>query len=292
MTQPADDKDWTDLAAGYVLGNLTAAEAESLEQQLTQDPTLEREIIAYQESLSLLPYHLKPEIPAASLKSKLLAAASHSKPDITLPDITLERQPKLSVSDRPLTAVSDTKSTRRRWNPWPPSLSTGIAAAAIAALGLTQLQLHARSQQTIALQQQLDDTAAEVASLRSQLKETQAVTAFLGESATQIHSLTSAENTPDSTARLLAKTGEPDIVFIAQNLPQPAPEQIYRLWAIADESSAPMYCGQFRQDASGTARWRAPDAACTNSPAQLLITLDAPDDPITSAGPLVMQSDV
>ncbi|MEL6555394.1 MAG: anti-sigma factor [Cyanobacteria bacterium J06621_11] len=156
--------------------------------------------------------------------------------------------------------------------------------------------------------------------LRGQLQETQSVTAFLGERATQVHSLVSAEKegaekegaekegaeredieqegesialeTMLLTARLLAKAGEREIVFVAQSLPQLSSEQIYRLWAVADEDSEPMYCGQFRQDDSGTARWEAPDAACTNAPAQLLITLDAPDDLITSAGPLVLQSEM
>jgi hypothetical protein len=93
-----------------------------------------------------------------------------------------------------------------------------------------------------------------------------------------------------ATARLLAKPGDRNLTLVAQALPKLPKNQIYRLWAVATPSVPPMYCGQFRQDDSGKAQWVAPNVACSKNPFQLLITLDEPSDPITSAGPLVMRS--
>ena len=321
MTRPADNKDWTDLVAGYVLGNLSSEEAASLRQQLDDNPALAEEIVAFQETLSLLPYALSTREPSANVKSNLLITASQTESSLELDspvspessDTDTDKNKDTDTKAHPLQLVPNsgsvtsqphrTKQTVNSWTRWAPRISTSIAAVAIAALGFTQLQLHKRSQQAVVLQQQLADKTAEVASLRNQLQETRTVTAFLGENSTQVHSLidpkavvANSEEASDSntlpSARLLAKAGETEIVFVAQDLPQLSSEQVYRLWAVADESTKPMYCGQFRQDSSGTARWDAPDRACTDGPSQLLITLDAPDDPITSAGPLVLQSDV
>jgi len=294
MTRPADDKDWTNLVAGYVLGNLNSEEAAILKQQLKDNPALAEEIAAFQETLSLLPYALPTTEPSARLKSNLLKTASKTA---STPKPTAKLAAPTDI------ATKRTLQKRRRWRP---SISTGIsasiAAIAIAALGITQTQLHTQTQQAATLQQQLDDTTAEIASLRNQIQEAQTVTALLGDSTTQVRSLikpalavaadsNSRNDNTTPSAKLLAKVGEREIIFVAQDLPQLEAEQVYRLWAIADESSDSIYCGQFRQDASGTARWSAPDSACTANPSRLLITLDAPDDPITSAGPLILETD-
>ena len=316
MTRPANDKDWIDLVAGYALGNLSSEEATSLKQQLNDNPALAEEITAFQETLSLLPYALPLAEPSANLKRDLLNTASKTKANAeegVATDANVSIYPfhvaprtlvKSDKEQRQPSQLSAHQSKRpsRQWTRWAPAISTSVAAVAIAALSLTQIQLHNRAQQTTDLQQQLDSKNAEIASLRNQLKETETVTALLGESTTQVHSLVGPElviagseannSQAAPSARLLAKAGNREILFVAQDLPQLAPEQIYRLWAVADEFSTPVYCGQFRQDDSGTARWSAPDNICTNEPSKLLITLDAPSDPITSAGPLVLQSEV
>ena len=163
----------------------------------------------------------------------------------------------------------------------------------------TFLRLWQRSEiyqpdRTAALQQQLKDTNTELARLRSELQANQAAVAVLSDPSTQVQALVGTMPNPTdkrlATARMLMKPGDRQVTLVAQNLPKLPAEQIYRLWSVADTSAAPMYCGEFRQDDSGTAQWTAPDAACTKNPAQMIVTLDAPGDPITSAGPLVMKS--
>ena len=372
------DEDWSDLIAGYVLGNLTDKEAEDFRQQLEKHPDLSKEVAAFQATADLIPYALPQREPPAGLKGKLLAAAAqldlvaaqnnavnnalHVAPQTRPRDVSSDAvgsdvsetvdtstgtssemgsgvsseisseisfETERSHLISPRNAYSSSTVPRRqpprrasrfnsqfssRLDQWLSlglsnglltGASTGVAALAIAAVVVTSGKLSSQSRQTASLQQQLDNKIAEIESLRAQLQETQAVTAFLGERATQVHALVDAKRVGATgetakgvsedvlpTARLLAKAGDREIVFVAQDLPQLPSEQIYRLWAVADENAEPTYCGQFRQDESGAARWEAPDIDCTNAPKQLLITLDAPDDPITSAGRLVLQTQV
>lgn len=281
MTRPTDDFNPTDLVAGYILDDLSPEEVAQLNQALAESPTLPREIESFKEAFSLLPYDMAIVEPPASLKDKIISAASHSSTG--------------TISETPHSNVVPIASPRRRpWKRWIPSISTGIAAVAVTALGLNQIQLSRQSQQTVALQQQLEAKNRELKRLRSELEANQGAIARLSQLDTQVYSLVGAMSNPKNgrraTARLFAKPGNVTVTLVAQDLPKLPNDQIYRLWSVATPSATPVYCGQFRQDDSGTAQWVAPNVSCTNKPSQLLITLDTPTSPITSAGPLVMRS--
>lgn len=277
MNRPTDDPNQTDLVAGYILDDLTPEEACCLNQALAETPALYEEIASFSEAFALLPYDMPITEPSASLKDKIISAASNSSPEPAHANV-----------------VPITSPRQRSWQRWLPVISTGIAAVALAALGLNQIQLNRQSQQTVALQQQLEAKDNELKRLRSELQTNQEAIARLSQPDTQVYSLVSAKSNPKdkrrATARLFAKPGDVTVTLVAQDLPKLPKNQIYRLWSVAKPSATPMYCGQFRQDESGTAQWVAPNVACTKNPSQLLITLDAPTDPITSAGPLVMRS--
>lgn len=299
MTRPTHEPNPNDLIAGYILNDLSPEESDRLNQALAETPALQSEIASFGEAFSLLPYGMPIVEPAASLKSKILSAAAQSirEPNVISRDLTSRDLTSRVESIAPKIApkmVSIDSTRRRNWQQWMPAISTGIAAVAIVALGLNQVQLSRQSQQTIALQQKLDATNQELNRLRSELEVNQGTIARLSQPETQTYTLTSAPANPKSprpaTARIIAKPGDVAVTLVAQDLPKLSDQQVYRLWAVAKPAAKPMYCGEFRQDDWGTAQWVAPNAACTQNPAQLLITLDAPTDPITSAGPLVMRS--
>jgi cell division protein FtsB len=281
MTRPTDDSNQTDLVAGYILDDLSPEEVAYLNQALAESPTLYEEIELFGEAFSLLPYDLPIVEPSARLKDRIISAASQS---------IAGTSPESSRSN----VVPLASPRHRSWKRWIPAISTSIAAVAVMAFGLNQVQLIRQSQQTVALQQQLEATNTELNRLKSELQSNQRAIALLSQPNTQMYSLVGATSNPKNnqraTARLLAKPGDVTVTLVAHDLPKLPRNQIYRLWSVANSSAAPMYCGQFRQDDSGTAQWVAPNAVCTKNPSQLLITLDAPTDPITSAGPLVMQS--
>jgi Anti-sigma-K factor rskA len=281
MTRPTDDPNQTDLVAGYILDDLTPEEVARLNQAVAETPALYEEIASFGEAFSLIPYDMPIVEPSVSLKDKIISAASRSSTGVSL--------------EPPHTNVVPIASPRQRsWKRWIPAISTGIAAVAVTALGLSQIQLSRQSQQTVALQQQLEATNTELERLKSELQANQGAIVRLSQPDTQVYSLVGATSNPNNrrlaTARLFAKPDNVTITLVAQDLPKLPNNQIYRLWSVAKPSAAPMYCGQFHQDDKGTAHWVAPNVACTKKPFQLLITLDAPTDPITSAGPLVMRS--
>ena len=289
MPRPSDNSNPTDLVADYVLNDLSAEESLRLRQALEQDPALFAEVQASQEALSLLPYGLPVVEPSARLKDKILSAASRSTSDPGL-----NPSPSDRISAGVSVASARPRQERRFGQRWLPAISTGIAAAAIAALSFNQLQLGQSSQQTLALQQQLENTNAEIDSLRSELRTNQEVTALLADPGTQVHSLV-GDASPQldgrgATARVLIKPGERKVTLVAQGLPQLPEGKIYRFWAVTKTGSEPTYCGEFHQDNSGMAQWAAADAACVKNPLQTMITLDAPNDPKTVPGPAIMQS--
>lgn len=286
MTRPTDDANSTDLLAGYALGDLSPAEEIRLRQVLAESPAQAHEATSYEEALALLPYGLPTAEPSARLKGKILQAASNAS---SIPE---RETPASNVI--PLKRPSTPSSPQRRWQQWIPAISSGIAAVAVVALGLNQVQLGKQSQQTLALQQQLKATNRQLETLRSELSANQQVTALLEDPSIQVHSLVgeASGQTGDrlASARVLIKPGEPEVTLVAQNLPQLPEDQIYRFWAVTAASPTPQYCGQFRQDATGTAQWTAADTACVENPLQTMITRDAPDDPTSLPGPVVMES--
>ncbi len=309
MTQPTDDTNPIDLVAGYVLDDLSPEEAARLRQALAEDPTVSQEINSFEETLSLLPYGLPIVEPAAGLKGKILSAASSSasnsasssastsaststfRPTASLPAKNPET-PRSNVV--PITSVRE-----RKWQRWMPALSTGIAAVAVAALGLNQIRMgNQHFGQTLALQQQLEATNAELTELRSELEVRQRAIALLSEPGTQVLSLVgeppdsakpNAINSSLATARVLAKPGDLKVTLVAQGLPELPKDKVYRYWSLTKASAEPTYCGEFRQDDSGTAQWVVPDAVCTEPPLQLMITVDSPDDAHVLGGQVVMQ---
>jgi Anti-sigma-K factor rskA len=290
MTRPIDDSNQTDLVAGYILDDLSPEEMALLNEALAETPALAEEVASFGEAFSLLPYNLPMREPAASLKHKIISAASNSLAE-PLPGRIAANNLEASRTN-----VVPINSPRRSWQQWIPAIGTGIAAVAVAAFGLNQFQLAQQSQQQIvALGQQLEATNNELKRLRSELQADRGTLALLSQPDTQMYPLigiTNPNNGRISTARLLARSSDRAVTLVAHDLPTLSNNQIYRLWAVATPTAAPMYCGQFRQNNGGTAQWVAPNVACTKNPTKLLITLDAPTDPTTSAGPLVMQSSI
>jgi Anti-sigma-K factor rskA len=282
MIRPTDDPNQTDLVAGYILEDLSPEEVVQLNQALAEDPTLHQEIGSFGEAFSSLSYDLPILEPSARLKDKIISAASHSIPDQNLASSRSKVAPLSSLG-------------QRSWKRWIPAIGIGFAATVMAALGLNQIQLSQQLQQAAVSQQQLQAMKTEVERLRNELQANQGAIELLSQPDTQMYSLmgtTDPNSGRISKARLLTRPGTVAVTLVAQDLPKLPNNQIYRLWAVATPTAAPMYCGQFRQNDRGTAQWVAPNVACTKTPKQLLITLDAPTDPTTAAGPLVMKSSI
>lgn len=75
MTKPLTPQEIQELAAGYVLGDLTSSEAEEFQMLLAQTPLLQTDVTALQEVLAMMPYGLEEPEPEGELRSQILSAA-------------------------------------------------------------------------------------------------------------------------------------------------------------------------------------------------------------------------
>jgi len=126
-----------ELLAGYVLGDLSSEETQTLEQILREHPELEGEIDRLQDSLGVLPYRLTQLDPPPRLETAVLQAVEqHFRSEST------GSTPMESGLNR---SVSPPRGTRgSRWQHWRSLTEIGgglIAASLIVLLGLDNLRL-------------------------------------------------------------------------------------------------------------------------------------------------------
>ncbi|MEM9451239.1 MAG: anti-sigma factor [Cyanobacteria bacterium P01_E01_bin.6] len=284
---------WHDQIADYVLGNLSPTEAAELQDQIARDPILAQELAALEDTAAALPYALPNDAPSPGLKRSILEAAEASNlPNSHVPPISAAHG-KPPFSSR---LKTQNLTTRHRFRMSP--LAGAIAASLLLALGIDNYRLRQRVTETASIQQALQSTLqqnqAEIERLQAQVQSVTPVVSSLQEPNSVVYPLNGTGQAEGATARLVAVPGHQNMVLVSENLPRLSDDQIYRLWAIADKAAKdpPHYCGQFRTSTDSTIQWTAPTLTCSEMPDQLLITLDQPTDPIDSAGPLIMQSQI
>ncbi|MGJ3245303.1 MAG: anti-sigma factor domain-containing protein [Elainellaceae cyanobacterium] len=285
MTRSDSSENWHDRILDYVLGNLSPDEVVALQEQIANNSDLARELAELQELWSALPYALPEESPSPDLKASVLKkAVEGSNPQVAHLQTTdvLHAQPPSSPKSR--------SRHRFRWY----GLTGAIAATLVLALGIDNYRLRQQISETAQIQQTLQQTLqqkqAQLERLQARLQTMTPVVSSLREPNATVYALQGIGFAEGATGRLVAVPGHHDMVLVSEDLPVLSDDQIYRLWAIASEAERPQYCGQFRTNSVGTGHWTAPALDCSNTPAQLVITLDQPNDSIDSAGPLVMES--
>ncbi len=256
--------DWHDLLAGYALGNLSPEESEALQTLLAERPDLKTEVAAYQEALAMVPYALEPQSPSAGLEKTIVAAAQ-----------TTPRRP----------------SPRRYWY--------GAAMAAAVAIAIIGTDNYRLRQQQQTLQVQLDSNQQEIQQLKADLLAEAAakpdfedVVEILRQPNALVYSLQGTEEASMSSGSLLTLPDHSEVQLVSHNLPVLPEGQVYRLWSVATETAAPMFCGQFNNTEVGNVQWSVPDALCNAEPFQVIITVDAVVDPPVPKGPAVLTGSI
>ncbi|MEB3359028.1 MAG: anti-sigma factor [Synechococcales bacterium] len=280
MTRSNVPDDWHNKLTDYVLNHLSPEDSAALQERVATDPELAQALAELQEAMSLLPYALPTTAPSPELKQRILQAARAKEANLAhlVPAAAAHAQ----EPSAPLL------SERRLLSAW--GGVGAIAALLVIALGVDNYRLRQQVSQSAQLRQRLQQQQTEIQQLQEKVRATTTVVASLQQPNAIVYTLEGTGPAAGATGRLVATPGHRKMVLVSENLPQLPEDQIYRLWSVADASAAPQYCGQFRNTPAGTVHWTAPDAACSATPTQVLITLDAPNDPIDSAGPLVMQS--
>ena len=148
MTEPLTPQQISELAAGYVLGDLTPEEAEIFQQQQLNHPRLTAEVAQLQETLGLMAYGVAETPPPLNLRSSILATAAanfNSSPEARSP-IQSSRFRKFWLS-----------------KPW---MAGSAVALLVIALGLDNNRLRHQSQ---ILQSQLTQQEIAIAGLQQRL---------------------------------------------------------------------------------------------------------------------------
>ena len=277
--------DWHDLLAGYALDNLSPEERTTLQTLLAQRPELKAELLAYQETLALVPYALDPDPLPTNLEATIINAAQQTKRSIQIRQTAAKPQPR---------------RRQRRW------YALAMAAALlIAIIGTDNYRLR---QQQMAIQTQLSNSQVEQQALQTaketlqaqldeaeiQLAESnvESLLAILRQPNALVYSLEGTGNAAKSSGSLLTLPDHSEVQLVSHNLPVLPTGQVYRLWSVATDTSTPMFCGQFNNTEGGNVQWEVPHALCNAKPVKVIITVDAVVDPPVPKGPPVLMGEI
>ncbi|HTK89481.1 MAG TPA: anti-sigma factor [Verrucomicrobiae bacterium] len=215
-----------ELAAGYAVGALDAADRARFETLLRGDEAARRALRRFEETLVRVAAE-RPEPPPAEVKAALMARIPAS--------------PRVGNGARAV-------ALRPRRSVWTVVLA-GAMAAGVAAIAVG-LAVSSR------YEQRLEALGGEARTLKAQLDRQASVLAILRDPATQMVALGGQSPSPGAHARMLwhEKAGG---LLVAAGLPAPPPGKAYQLWAIAG-TSAPVSAGVFTVDPKGTGSLRVP----------------------------------
>ncbi|MBI3746457.1 MAG: anti-sigma factor [Chloroflexi bacterium] len=275
--------DVRDLASGYVLGALDAAEAAAIREHLASCPEAHAEIEALGGVIPYLAETLDPVEPPAGLRGRLLEAAAADRltsagDSVAVPVAAATRAQPAAPIAFPAPAERERRAAARtdRRLTW----IAGIAAVlAVAVLGAWNLQLQSNLsgvQADLAAAQAYQRGVAAVLDIGTR---TGAQTAFLAAAKAGLASSGVAAAAPDGT-----------VVMAIHGLTPTAGSQVYEAWVIVGKD-APVALGGFTVSRAGTGVLRA-STSLARAGAVLALTLEpvpgatAPAGPVVTAGSL------
>lgn len=291
MTLTCDDV--RDLAAGFVLGALDAAEDAAVRAQMADCPDVHAEIVELGGVLPYLAETLDPVEPPATLRERLLAAAAAgptrvavAPADATTPTASSGPAPVAPVAPAapaPTPFPAATERERRvaarsdRFGTWALRIA---AVLAIVVLGAWNLQLQSRLSGVQADLQAAQAYQRDVAAVLDVGTRPGAQTAFLA-----------AAESGGRTTGIAAASPDGAVIMALRDLAPTAGSQVYEAWVIVGKN-APVALGGFTVGSAGTGTLRA-STTLAQPGAVLALTLEplpdatAPAGPVISAGPLL-----
>lgn len=274
----AEDRCFCELAPLFALNLLEDDDHRWVEAQAIEYPELAAELAEHQLTVNVLPYAIPAAPIAADLKERLFQRLAQEPAEAEapiLPSVSMlssrSRQIDRSAELTPTSTSPSQEVDRatvtpiRRPNAWLQAAGAIAASAAIALL--------------------VDNYR-----LRQNIQADQAIVAILQQPDSILYTLKGTDKAAQASGSLVVNAGEKTAVALVQNLPALPTGQAYRLWAIAKGATKPTYCGQFNNNRTGTVRWSLPEAVCSASAPQMLITAESTSAPFVPQGTLVMKS--
>jgi Anti-sigma-K factor rskA len=231
LTLQSPLEQWSELLAGYVLGDLTPTETSLVEQYLAANPDRQSEVATLRLSLDLLPLALPADLPSASLRQQIIQIAEGETVATTAPIDRPTLQPR----------------THQLWR----SIWAGLGLLIGAGLGWNNYRL---SQELATVQQQLQTTR--IAQNSQKYQTYQSVVSLLQQPNNRFLALKNKEGKSRGTGSLVMAPQKLSAVLTLQQM-APLPEgQVYRMWAIMGEEE--MACADFLPDAEGNVLMQIP----------------------------------
>lgn len=319
---------WHDLAAGYVLNNLSEEEAWVWNMLLQEYPELHQEIQRLDQAFNGLADAVPLYQPSPTLLQNIHATL---EPQQILQAQTFQQrssEPSHMPSNPPGHRQSSPQSISKglirhpgprgarqplfqtflsseRYSVWSRVRSLGrgnrtvqigavIAAGIVAVLGVQIQHLQTQLQHT---DTELQQANIQIKSLNRQLRQAEMLTQStrpmvqtLQQPESLIYRLAGSNLAKTAFGRLVL-SDQQHVVIVVQNLPLLPEGKVYRLWA-ALQTKDVVYCGQFNSNVEGVIQLTPSSDHCGENPSQMIITLDTVTDPTTQGGPIVMQSSI
>ena len=225
MTLPRYSEEFQELAAGYVLDDLSAEEKERMEQLMIENPELRQELKTFQETMGMLSYNVPTIEPPAHLRQKTLDMAAIS---LTLRGPQVESRRESQSTRRPVVATQPPKS-------WGKVVAAIAAISAITAIGLGIDNFRLRQELTVAQGSDADTVAT-----------------LLQKPDSRLVAIAGQENNANASGTLLFRKGKwQQVVLSLSDLPPLPSGEVYRLWLSLDNNQT-IFCGEFNTNASGS----------------------------------------
>lgn len=265
MNKSFDPEHIKNLAAGFVVDDLTPEEAQEFKLLLDEHPELIAEVDDLQEVLrQVLDGFTEVEAPA-HLLPKILEQAQNSA--IQSPVI---KQNSLGVATL----------MPRRWT----KIAGSIAALFMVVLGVDNYQLR----------QNLSVVTADNQRLRQDFAQAQLVKTMLQNDETRLFTFKGVNSKVNSSGSIVINPEQQKAVMVFRNLPAPPPGHVYFLWTIVKSEKLP--CGEVKPYSWGNASYELPFTAQMYQEfshpqfSGLIVTLETDANISRPTGTIVMQS--
>ncbi|MBW4478502.1 MAG: anti-sigma factor [Tolypothrix brevis GSE-NOS-MK-07-07A] len=236
MNKSFDSEYIKNLAAGFVVDDLSPEEAEEFRLLLDQHPELIAEVEDLQEVLRQVVDGFITVEPPADLLGKILSQAELiTTQQSNINDILIQQQNNLLIPKK-----------SQKWT----KIAGSIAALFVIILGVDNYRLR----------QNLGFVTADNQKLRQDFAQAQAVKNMLQNSQTRLYTFAAASSTnkitDNASGSIVINPQKQKAVMVFQNLPAPPPGQVYLLWTIIADKKLP--CGQVKPYSWGTASYDLP----------------------------------
>jgi anti-sigma-K factor RskA len=259
-------REWEEILAGYVLGDLTPEEVTEMHQLIAEHPEIVTEIDQFQETLAMLPLGLSEAYPAQSLRDRIAAAAIPIAVENPL------AEPLEPLIDLLIPKITRSPQHKNLWKLATIGLSS-ISAIAIIALGFDNHQMH-----------------QQIATNQVELQKHRQTIAMLQGADNRMISLKGMGAIPTASGSVMIAPTEKTAMISIQNLRQIPQDNSYRLWAIVDGKKVDS--AQFRPDEQGKVFVKVPLGNALKQSTTLIITIEPNKDMPEPTGEMVMKGEV